>query len=182
MPFLFEGGKEVMKMPDKIVNYKVYKDGKDLLGTADVQLPDIEALSETIKGAGIAGEVELPVIGHFSAMNLTINWRTITGNLIELAEQRAHSLDFRVAQQGYDTGKGILTTNAVKHVVKAIPKKLTIGKLEAGATADAGNEFSVTYYKMMIDGKVMIEIDPFNYICIINGVDYLKDVRNNLGM
>lgn len=171
-----------MKMPDKIVNYKVYKDGKDLLGTADIQLPDIESLTEAIKGAGIAGEVELPVLGHISAMSLSINWRTVTGDLVTLAAPIAHSLDFRVAQQGYDTGKGTITTNAVKHVVKAIPKKLSLGKAEAGGTADAGNEFSVTYYKMLIDGKVKVEIDPFNYIFIIDGVDYLKDVRSHLGM
>lgn len=171
-----------MKMPDKIVNYKVYKDAKDLLGTADVQFPDIESLAETIKGAGIAGEVELPTIGHIAAMNLTINWRTITGDTIALAAPVAHSLDFRVAQQSYDTGKGAITTNSVKHVVKAIPKKLTVGKVEAGGTADAGNEFSVTYYKMLIDGQVKVEVDPFNYIFIIDGVDYLKDVRKSLGM
>lgn len=169
-------------IPDKLIAYRAYKDGKDLLGVADVQLPDIEAMTEAIKGAGIAGEVELPVLGHVGAMTLTINWRTVTGDLIALAAPVAHALDFRASQQAYDSAGGKIKTTSVKHVVRAIPKKLAPGKMEMGATTDSSNEFSVTYYKMMVEGKVVVEVDPFNYIYIIDGVDYLSDVRKDLGL
>lgn len=169
-------------IPDKLINYRVYKDGIDLLGTADITLPEVESLSEAMKGAGIAGEVELPTLGHIAAMSMTINWRTVTKDLIALAAPVIHSLDFRVAQQSFDSVKGKIKTSSVRHVVRAIPKKFAPGKLETGATADASNEFSVTYYKMLVDGKVMIEVDPLNYIYIIDGVDYLKDIRNSLGI
>lgn len=169
-------------MPDKLISYRAYKDGKDLLGVADVQLPDIEAMTESIKGAGIAGEVELPTLGHIGAMSMTINWRTVTGSLIALAEPLAHALDFRASQQSFDSAEGRIKNIAVKHVVRAIPKKLSPGKLEAGATTDSSNEFSVTYYKMLVDGKVVVEIDPFNYIYTINGTDYLEGVRKDLGL
>lgn len=169
-------------IPDKLISYRAYKDGKDLLGIADVQLPDIEAMAESIKGAGIAGEVELPVLGHIGAMSMTINWRTVTGNLVSLSAPIAHALDFRASQQSYDSSEGRIKTTSVKHVVRAIPKKLSPGKMETGATTDSGNEFSVTYYKMMIAGKVAVEIDPFNYIYIIDGIDYLADVRKDLGL
>jgi len=169
-------------IPDKLIGYRAYKDGKDLLGVADVQLPEIEAMAETMKGAGIAGEVELPVLGHIGAMSMTITWRTVTGDLVALSAPVAHALDFRASQQAYDSAAGMIKTQSVKHVVRAIPKKISPGKMETGATTDSENEFSVTYYKMMIDGKVAIEIDPFNYIYIINGVDYLADVRKDLGL
>lgn len=32
-----------------------------------------------------------------------------------------------------------------------------------------------------MDGSKVTEIDPLNFICIINGKDYLKDVRKALG-
>lgn len=169
-------------IPDKLIAYRAYKDGKDLLGIADVQLPDIESLTESIKGAGIAGEVEIPVLGHIGAMTMTVNWRTITGDLVALSAPIAHALDFRASQQKYDSATGTLKTSAVKHVVRAIPKKITPGKMETGASTESGNEFSVLYYKMLVDGNVAIEVDPLNYIYIVNGVDYLADVRKDLGL
>lgn len=169
-------------MPDKLIAYRAYKDGKDLLGIADVQLPDIESMVEAIKGAGIAGEIELPVLGHVAAMSMTVNWRTVTGDLIALSAPVAHALDFRGSQQAYDSAEGKLKTSSVKHVVRAIPKKVTPGKMETGTATESGNEFSVIYYKMTLDGKVAIEVDPFNYIYVIDGVDYLADVRKDLGL
>ena len=41
-------------VPEKLINYKVYLDGSDMVGLADVELPNFEAMTETIKGAGIA--------------------------------------------------------------------------------------------------------------------------------
>ncbi|MHC1747435.1 MAG: phage major tail tube protein [Cellulosilyticaceae bacterium] len=171
-----------MKIPDKLIAYRAYKDGKDLLGIADVELPEIEMMSDTIKGAGISGEVDLPTLGHIGAMSMTINWRTVNPNLVALSVPIAHALDFRASQQVFDNVAGRLKTVAVKHIVRAIPKKITPGKMETGATTDSGNEFSVIYYKIVVDGKVAVEIDPFNYIYIIDGIDYLSEVRKDLGL
>jgi hypothetical protein len=43
-------------------------------------------------------------------------------------------------------------------------------------------EFEVTYLKVSVDGKEIVEIDKYNYICRINGKDYLKEVRQALGL
>ncbi len=45
-----------MKVPEKLINFRVYEDGDDLVGVADVTLPTLDAMTETVKGAGIAGE------------------------------------------------------------------------------------------------------------------------------
>ena len=34
---------------------------------------------------------------------------------------------------------------------------------------------------MYKDGKKKIELDPMNFICYVNGTDYLKEVRKALG-
>lgn len=49
-------------------------------------------------------------------------------------------------------------------------------------TSDASNEFEVTYIKISLDGNEILEIDKYNYICKINGKDYLKDIRQVLGL
>ncbi|NPV30560.1 MAG: phage major tail tube protein [Firmicutes bacterium] len=170
------------QVPEKLINFRVYEDGVDLLGIADVELPSIEAMTETVKGAGIAGEVESPVLGHFGSMTCTINWRTIVRPIVHLVEPRAHNLDFRGALQVYNTATGEYRVQAVRVSVRALPKKTQLGKLDVGANADASNEFEVVYLNVTIDGRKLVEIDKYNYICFINGTDYLRRVRQALGL
>ena len=76
------------KVPERLVNFRVYNNSNDLLGIATVDLPEIEAMSDTVSGAGIAGEVESPVLGHFAPMETTFTWRTIESAAMKLALQR----------------------------------------------------------------------------------------------
>lgn len=169
-------------VPEKLINFRVYEDGTDLLGVADVELPSIEAMTEKVAGAGIAGEVESPVLGHYSSMTCKINWRVVLKPTVHLAAPRAHNLDFRGAAQIYDAGSGEYKVQPLKVTVRGIPKKTELGKLNVGAAADASNEFEVIYLQVSINGKKIVEIDKYNYICVVDGVDYLKKVREALGL
>ncbi|MBG9799532.1 phage major tail tube protein [Brevibacillus laterosporus] len=169
------------KIPDKLISYTAYLDGSEYLGIVDVQLPDLESLTESIKGAGIAGDVEMPVLGHFGSMTVTLNWRTVNTSAIRLARQKSHSIDFRGSQQQYNSGTGDLKPTGVKVSIKGFPKKTSLGKFEIGATTDTSNEMEVTYLKVEVDGKKRLEIDKFNFIAVIDGVDELAEVREQLG-
>lgn len=170
------------QVPQLLINYRVYEDGVELIGTADIELPELEYMSEKIKGAGIAGEIDSPVIGHFGSMGIKINWRTISKPLIALASPKAHNLDFRGAIQVYDAGTGEYKVSSVKVVAKCTPKKTGLGKFNAGSPLDSSSEFEAAYLKVNIDDKTVVEIDKLNYICFIDGIDYLKDVRKALGI
>lgn len=169
-------------MPEFLAGYRIYLDGKDLLGSADVQLPDLEPMKETVKGAGIAGEVESPVLGHFSPMTTTITWRIPVGHVITLAQPKSHLIDIRGSEQMYDSAAGEYKTVPLKVVMKIAPKKTAIGKLATGSPTDTSSEFGVTYIKILIDGKAVVEIDIYNFICMIDGEDYLESVRSDLGL
>lgn len=169
-------------VPEKLSNFRVYNDGVDLLGVADAELPDLEFMTETVSGAGIAGEVESPVVGHFKSMALKLKWRTVTGDLSVLAAPKAHQLDLRGSIQTYDAGDGVYVHKPVKVVVKGIPKKASLGKLEMGKPMDNESEFEVVYLKMTFDGTERIEIDKYNSVCKIDGTDYLAEIRGNLGI
>lgn len=170
------------QMAEKLINFRVYNDSKDLLGTADVQLPDIQAMTDSVKGAGIAGEVEVPILGHYSSMQVTINWRTLNGNTMALAKPMAHQLEFRGAVQVYDAGTGKYSIVAQKIVVKAVPKKTGLGKMDSGSGQDSGSEFEVSYIKVWLDGDEKFELDKYNFICKIDGEDFLAEVRTALGV
>ena len=170
------------QVPEKLINFRVYEEGNDLLGVADATLPNLEAMTETITGAGIAGEVDSPTLGHYGSMTASLNFRTITKSVTKLAGQKAHSLELRGSQQIYDAGNGEYKTQRVKVAVKAIPKSVTLGNLNVGAQTETAQEFEVTYLKLWLDDKVEAEIDKFNFIARIGEVDYLADVRRDLGL
>ena len=91
------------RVDELVVNFAIYEDAVEYLGMAEVELPEIAALTEEITGAGIAGNVEAVVIGHFEAMTLTLNFRTVTDATIRLNEPRIHMIDLRAAQQSENT-------------------------------------------------------------------------------
>lgn len=171
-----------MKVPEKLINFRVYEGGDDLIGIADVTLPNLEAMTETVKGAGIAGEVESPVLGHYSSMELELNWRTLAKPNVLLAQPKGVKLDLRGAQQVYDSAAGEYKVSPAKVVVSGVPKTTELGKLDVGTTSDTKTTLEVNYIKVTIDGNDVLELDKFNYICNIGGVDYLAEVKEALGL
>ena len=169
-------------VPERLINYRVYVDGNNQAGVATVDLPDLEFMSDTVSGAGIAGEVDSPILGHLSSMTATINWRTITEYATALTAPKSHAIDFRGSQQIYDAASGEYKTVPVRVSVRAVPKRTGLGSLEVGSTTDSESEFEVTYIKVFIDGKEAIEVDKYNFKFVVNGVDYLSSVRSDLGM
>lgn len=169
-------------IPERTINYRVYDDTNALIGIATVDLPDIEAMTDTVSGAGIAGEIDSPTLGHFGSMTLTLNWRTITGDATRLNAQRVHALEMRASQQINDAANGELRTQSVRIVTRCMPKNLSLGSLEVSATTDSSSEFEVLYMKIFIDGKEVVEIDKYNFKYAVGGVDFLRQVRKDLGL
>ncbi len=165
-----------------LTDFRVYKDGEDYLGMATVELPDLEAVTAEVKGAGIAGVADIPVDGHYSAMTLKLNWNTANAKQTALAAPIFHQLDIRGNIQAYDPGSAEHVHEAMKVVVKCKPKNTNLGKTEPGSAMDSANEFEVIYIKITQAGEETVEIDKFNYKCVIHGVDYLDEVRANLGI
>ena len=153
-----------------VTNYAVYEDAVDFLGIGEVEFPELAHLVEEIKGAGIAGNIEAVVIGHLEAMTCTFNFNTVSEAAIKLSEPRIHNLDCRVAQQTHNTRTGQTTQEAVKHILRTV-----------ASPAEASGEHAVYYYAIWRNGKKVTEVDPMNFIFMVNGVDYLKDVRKALG-
>lgn len=170
------------KLDEVVVSYRIFENSTEYLGIANVTLPDIEFLTTTISGAGIAGEVEEVIKGHIKAMRTTINFNTYGDNALQLTTPVDHTIDLRVVQQDRNMTAGKVEMRNTKHIMVVKPIKVALGKLETANTADASGEYAVSYYAQYVGGKKKIEIDPLNYKCVINGVDYLADVRKAMGL
>lgn len=167
---------------DKTINYRIYKDGSNLLGVGTIDLPELAYMTDTLSGAGVAGEIETPVLGHFQAMSCTINWRTVNNEALALLLAEGATLTLRAAQQDMDGATNALLAKPLKIVIKALPKTVSLGSLEPGATTGTSSELEVSYIKIEEDNKEILEIDKINFICKINGKDTMTDVRSALGL
>lgn len=170
------------KVPERLVNFRVYNNSNDLLGIATVDLPELSAMSETVSGAGIAGEVESPVLGHYSSMTTTFTWRTIEQAAMALSAQKAHEVEVRGSQQVYDAANGTYSTVPVRCTLRITPKNVVLGSFEPGATTDTEQEFEVLYIKLFINNKSVVEIDKYNYVAKFGDEDILSSVRSDLGL
>lgn len=168
-------------MDQSVINFAVYEDANEYDGMANVTLPDLSSITATINGAGISGNVEVPIIGQYEAMTLGLSFRTPTLQAMRLTEPRRHQIDLRAAIQDEDPVAGQVITRAIKHVFVVIPKSLVGGTVAPASPTDSSGEYAVRYWAQYIDGKKVLEIDPLNNICLINGVDYLADSRKALG-
>lgn len=168
-------------IPEKVVNYNVYDDTEKLVAvSAEVTLPTLEAMSETVSGAGILGEYESPTPGHFGSITIEIPFRVLIDKSFQLLKNAGRSIVLRAAQQSYDVTQGRQIIRPLKITLRGIPKALELGKLSPGAMTESKNTLEVLYMKIEENGKVLLELDKLNFIYIVDGEDLLVDIRNSI--
>ncbi|MCM3567850.1 phage major tail tube protein [Neobacillus mesonae] len=165
-------------IPEKVVNYNVYDDTEKLVGVSgEVTLPTLEAMSETISGAGILGEFDSINPGHFGSMTIEITFRTLFQKSFSLLRNRGRSLVLRAAQQSYDVSNGQVSHRGLKVTIKYSPKGLELGKLAVGGATESKNTLEVLYLKVEENGKVLLELDKLNFVYKVDGVDELSSIN-----
>lgn len=167
-------------IPEKLINFRVYLEGDPVNGVADVELPKLKSMTTTVEGAGIFGQVESPVLGHLEAISVTVNFRMMGDGASKLMAPKAHLLDFRGSQQISDAGS--YSTKPMRLTMKGTPTEVDLGKLKVGESTESSIQFSVSYLKLYVDGVEWIEVDQFNGVYRVDGVDYSASVRADLGI
>lgn len=169
----------INQIPEKINNYNVYDESEKLVGiSGEITLPTLEPLTESVSGAGIAGEVDSPTIGHFGSMTIDIPFRTILDQTFNLMEPKAQVIKLRAAQQNYDTAGGDYNVTPLRIILKTQPKSIDLGSIAMGTPTNTTNTLEVLYIKIVADGKEVLEYDKYNFIYRVNGTDYLQNVKD----
>lgn len=169
-------------IPQLLINARVYNSGNALLGVADAEIGDLEFLSESITGLGIAGELDLPVLGHLKALSLKLKWNSVCEQALDLMAPKAHQLAIYASLQNWQYSQGTFAAVPCRVICRAVPKKAGVGKFEPGKKMEPESEFELPYLKMSINGKDVLEIDKMNFICRVASEDCLADIRQQLGL
>lgn len=167
--------------PEGYIDFEVYEGATNFLGIAKATLPNITFLTQQITGAGISGNIEAVLTGMTDVMTLGLEFRSAMDAAVTLMTPVKHNIELRVAEQYWNTQDHAKEIACDKYVMIVIPKSLNPGAIAPASLADTSGEYSVYYFAGFKDGKTLWEIDPFNYICNIDGVDYMEQVRTALG-
>ena len=169
---------------NKTLQYAVYDrtEGRAqfVQDTTTVTRPSIELLTDTIKGAGILGEIDMPALGQIGSLNYEIGLRRTNPRAVALFAQKTHELEVRWVTDVVDSNNAKIGTSANKDIFKGVSKKMEGGTLENISAQETTLGFEVVYFKHIQDGKTMVEIDKLNNVLIVDGIDYAKEIRDNL--
>lgn len=171
-----------MRLPGVINNCIIRKNGDIVIGAGSCTLPEVNKKIETMTGAGLGGDIEIPIEGQFEAMSANIKFTNICEGMV-VEDGKVMEINVKAALQEADTESH--ETGEVKILsasMKGRVKSLKPGDIAPGTKAEAEVEMTVTYYKLEIDGKELYEIDKFNNIGRINGTDLAQAVRNALDL
>lgn len=165
-------------IPEKINDFNVYNSGNVLVGITDeVTLAELEAMTETISGPGILGEIDSPNVGHFGSIEQEIPFRVLIGNAVALIKVGdAVDLTLRGSVQ-LMTPSGGKKFVGMRIVMRGGCKSISLGSVKAGSPMNATVKLELTYIYLEMDGEPMIELDKINGTYEVGGVDQMAKIK-----
>lgn len=167
-------------LPSVLKNFMLFNDGASYMGQVEeVKLPKLKRKMEDFRGGGMNG----PVKTDQGQEGLEIEF-TCAGMMRQVFEQYGTCnasgvpLRFAGAYQRDDT----CAVQSVEVVVRGRHEEIDPGDAKPGDKGKLTVKSPLTYYKLSIDGQVVIEIDLLNFVEIVNGIDRLADQRRAIGL
>lgn len=169
----------VGNIPEVINNFNAYNQGNLLIGvTGQVQLPNFDAITEEISGAGILGSYETGIPGFYSSMPLEVPFRILDTDIFSIMNpSEPVDLTFRASEQHTVKSTGALDYKQMRIVTRGRLKNFAPGTLELGKQMGATVTLELLYILIEIDSKTMLEYDKLNTVFVVNGKDLLEKVR-----
>ncbi|MGM0912765.1 MAG: phage major tail tube protein [Pseudomonadota bacterium] len=169
-----------MALPRKLKDFNLFGDGNNWQGQVPtLTLPELARAVEEYRGAGMDGTVELDMGQEV----IEFAWQ-VGGIIAEIfteygtAQHDANLLRFAGSYESDETGE----TVPVEVTVRGRHKTIAMGEVSPGDSNSIEVTTTCTYYKLVVDGEELIEIDVPGYVFRVRGVDRLAERRQNLGL
>ena len=166
-------------LPQVINLFNVYKDGNLQIGIAnEVSLPEIAYKTVTIDGAGIPGSYEEAVIGNFDSIKQTIPFSNLYTNMIDFTNpMEVQNITMRGSLQTTDKTRGSSGFAGIRVVERVKCVSFNPGQFKQADKMNATVVIECMYLLIEVAGKKLTEIDKWNGIYIVNGVDLMEKAR-----
>lgn len=171
-----------MIFPNGHVDYMIYENGDTLIGVGKITLPVIKYKTLTVTGAGIMGDVTIPLAGMIEAMIANIQFTSVTDAIVNLGTNEWHDIAIYVADQYFDSVKRKEEIEAERFEMSIRPTELNQGTIATASAADASGAYSVCKYAVYKNNKKVVDLDQFGQIHKINNKDCAAAVRRAMGL
>lgn len=169
-----------MVIPTLLNNFNVYSGSRKFLGVAgEVTLPKFESLTETIDGAGIGGEIEEAVEGSFGSLEVETVFQNIGSEMFDFITNTG-IITYRGSMQTTNTASHTTDSHGIVVTVKGKVKSFDLGTLKKGGKGEPKIVREIAYCKIAIAGKTKLELDKYNMIWKLDGVDRLQKIRSQI--
>lgn len=169
-----------MALPMKLKNFNLFNDGQNYLGkVTEITLPKLTVKTEEYR----AGGMDAPIDVDLGMEKLSMEW-TIGGYEAQVLKQfgtlkhNGIGLRFAGALQSEDQE----TVKAIEITVRGRHNEIDLGTAKPGDDTAKKITTSISYYKLVMDGETLVEIDIPGLIKNVGGKDLMTDVRIALGL
>lgn len=170
-----------MIYPNGHIIYKIYENGNELPGVVKVTTTKIKYKETTARGAGIMGDLNIPLCGMIDAMTIGMDFSSHDA-LIQLGTNEWHDIQIYDASQHFDAVTRTEELRATRFEMSIRPTEIDMGDIETYKEWTAKASFSMCQYGVYVDDVEQIFIDQLNVIHRINGKDSAALLRKAIAM
>lgn len=166
-------------LPKTIKNFNVFVEGASYMGRAEeTVLPKLTRKMEEFRGAGMNAPMEIDMGSEKLEAEFTL--REFSKDVLlqyGVVDSAGVALRFRAAAQRDDSSGN---TDAVELVMRGRWRELDMGTLKSGDAASMKVAVAITYYKYIVNGETLIELDTLNMVEKVGDNDRLAEQRSAL--
>lgn len=169
-----------MALPRKLKNFAVFKDGISYLGQVPELTPAVLTRKmEDYQAGGMGGPVKQDFGMDALSMEYKMaGWADGSHSGFGAVRHDATMLRFAGAIDNEDTGQVDVAEIVARGRISEIDK----GSAKVGEATEHTYKIELSYYKEVLNGQTIVEIDFVNMIEVIDGVDNQAAVRAALGV
>jgi len=168
-------------IPARISASRGYFDGVQSDGLEEVDLPEVEFGTTEIGNMATTGAVEVTDPADLQAMSATFKFRALSPEVARVIRPgRTIEVDVRIVTSDRDSSTGAVVSRGNRAVLRCEGKKLATPTIQRTQEDLVEVEVSVSYYKLVLDGEDVVEVDPLNQVVKVNGEDLYADQRGFL--
>ena len=169
-------------IPVALNDVEIFINGQNnLVGIGEVELPNLETATVSLNQIGMVSEYDAVLTGHYKKLEAKIKMECIDETLLNFNNEGELMIECKGVIQKMNRITHAPTYIGLDVTFKGMLKKFDGPKLKPGNKLEASPDLSLSYYKVMIDGKEIALLDVFNRISNINGETNGK-IRRLLGL
>ena len=168
-------------LPKTLKNFNLFIEGEGYAGRVEeLTLPKLSRKMEEYRGGGLNGDIEIDLGMEKLEMEFTLReYSREVLNQWGVCDTAGVGLRFLGAAVRDDS---TCETDSIEVVIRGRWRELDFDTSKSGEMSTLKVMVAATYYKYLINGDEVIEIDHINMIEKVNGQDRLQEQRKALSL